>query len=112
MDCTFCKIISGEILSNKLYEDENFIVIRDIKPLAPVHLLLIYKKHVGRIDELSRDDMNVMSDAFKIISMMVEKEGIKESGYRVVINNGKSSGQEVSHLHMHIIGGKKLGGIC
>lgn len=112
MDCIFCKIISGEIPSHKLYEDDDFIVIRDINPVAPVHLLVIYKKHVERIDQLSDEDMEKMKNSFRIISRLVEAEGIKEDGYRVVVNNGEKSGQEVNHIHIHVIGGKKLGGIC
>ncbi len=111
MDCVFCKIINGEIPSEKVYEDENFIVIRDIKPVAPIHLLVIYKKHVGKIHELSEEDKKNFWKVFDVIRIVAEKEGIIDSGYRVVVNNGPDAGQEIDHIHFHVVGGKKLGKI-
>ncbi len=112
MDCVFCKIISGEIPADKVYEDEDFLVIRDIKPVAPVHLLVLYKRHVGKIHELSMEDRERLSRVFEVIAAVAEKEGIKESGYRVVVNSGPDAGQEIDHIHFHVIGGRKLGKIA
>ena len=112
MDCVFCKIINGEIPSDKVYEDEDFLVIRDIKPVAPVHLLVLYKKHVGKIHELTEEDRAKLSRVFEVISKVAEKERIIESGYRVVVNNGPDAGQEIDHIHFHVIGGRKLGKIA
>ncbi len=112
MECVFCKIISGEIPSEKVYEDEDFLVIRDIKPIAPVHLLVLYKKHVGKIHQLDSEDISRLSKVFQVIKEVAESEGILESGYRVVVNNGPDAGQEIDHIHFHVIGGKKLGRIA
>ncbi len=112
MDCVFCKIIEGEIPSEKVYEDEDFLVIRDIRPVAPVHLLVLYKKHVGKIHELSSEDIEKLKRVFEVVKIVAEKEGILKSGYRVVVNNGPDAGQEIDHLHFHVIGGRKLGKIA
>ncbi|MBT1247229.1 MULTISPECIES: histidine triad nucleotide-binding protein [unclassified Thermosipho (in: thermotogales)] len=109
MDCVFCKIIRNEIPSEKVYEDEDFIVIKDIKPVAPLHLLVIYKKHVERLHELSEDDQRRFWKMFYIIKELSDKFGFEE--YRIVQNNGKSAGQEVPHIHFHVISGRKFGGI-
>ncbi len=112
MDCVFCKIIDGEIPSEKVYEDEDFLVIKDIHPVAPVHLLVLYKKHVGKIHQLSEEDREKLSRIFEVIAKVAKESGILESGYRVVVNNGPDAGQEVDHLHFHVIGGRKLGKIA
>ncbi|MFN3692180.1 MAG: histidine triad nucleotide-binding protein [Fervidobacterium sp.] len=106
-DCVFCKIIAGQIPSEKIYEDEDFIVIKDIRPVAPVHLLAIYKNHVPTINDLSEDDSKKMWRLFEVIKKVTKNEGIQS--YRVVQNNGKDAGQEVHHIHFHVIGGRKLG---
>ncbi|SHH46147.1 HIT domain-containing protein [Thermosipho atlanticus] len=109
MDCVFCKIINGEIPSEKLFEDEDFIIIKDIKPVAPIHLLLIYKKHVPTINELREDDRRRFWKIFSIIKDISKKLGFES--YRVVVNNGREAGQEIHHIHFHIIAGRKLGKI-
>ncbi|MBO8139336.1 MAG: HIT domain-containing protein [Thermosipho sp. (in: Bacteria)] len=109
MDCVFCKIINNEIPSEKLYEDEDFIIIKDINPVAPVHLLLIYKKHVPTINDLCEDDRRRFWKVFEIIKNISQKLGFDE--YRLVVNNGASAGQEIPHIHFHIISGRKLGKI-
>jgi len=111
-NCVFCKIINGEIPSDKVYEDDDFLVIRDINPVAPVHLLVLYKKHVGKIHQLDEEDRKKMSRVFEVIAKVAEKEGILEDGYRVVVNNGAQAGQEIDHIHFHVIGGRKLGKIA
>ncbi|MBO8161490.1 MAG: HIT domain-containing protein [Thermosipho sp. (in: Bacteria)] len=109
MDCVFCKIINNEIPAERVYEDENFIVIKDIRPVAPTHLLLIYKKHVPTISDLCEDDQRRFWKVFEIIKNLSKKLGLKS--YRIVVNNGEESGQEISHIHFHIISGRKLGKI-
>ncbi|MBB6062540.1 histidine triad (HIT) family protein [Thermosipho japonicus] len=108
-NCVFCKIINNEIPSEKLYEDEDFIVIKDINPVAPIHLLVIYKKHVPVIHELSEDDQRRFWKVFNIIKKLSEELNFKE--YRIVQNNGKQAGQEIPHIHFHVIAGRKLGKI-
>ncbi|MCX7654750.1 MAG: HIT domain-containing protein [Fervidobacterium sp.] len=106
-DCVFCKIVEGSISSDKLYEDEDFIVIKDIRPVAPMHLLVIYKNHIATINELSEEDSKRMWKLFEVIKVVTKNQGIES--YRIVQNNGKDAGQEVHHIHFHVIGGRKLG---
>lgn len=108
-NCVFCKIIAEQIPSEKVYEDNEFIVIKDIRPVAPVHLLAIYKDHVATINDLSEDDSRKLWRLFEVIKQVTKKEGIES--YRIVQNNGKDAGQEVHHIHFHIIGGRKLGAL-
>ncbi|RKX54349.1 MAG: histidine triad nucleotide-binding protein [Thermotoga sp.] len=108
-ECVFCKIISGEVKSDKVYEDEDFIVIRDIKPVAPVHDLVIYKKHVPTILNMDDEDVKKFSRLFEVVKKVAELEGL--DSFRLVNNNGRESGQEIDHIHFHIIGGRKLGGL-
>lgn len=108
-DCLFCKIIKGEIPSSKVYEDDEILAFNDINPAAPVHVLVIPKKHIVNVNEIKKEDEALIGSIFTKIPMVAEKAGIKESGYRIITNCGKDSGQEVMHLHFHILGGKKLG---
>lgn len=108
-DCIFCKIIAGEIPSSKVYEDDHWFAFRDIEPCAPVHVLLIPKKHVKNIlamDEAANADFR---DFFLVVKKIAEQEGLTESGFRLVVNCGEQAGQSVFHFHAHIIGGKELG---
>ena len=105
-DCIFCKIAAGEIPSNKVYEDDKMIAFKDLEPAAPVHVLLVPKAHAD----------NVMAAAPALVGYMLgkvaeiaEKLGVKESGFRLVVNTGKDGGQTVQHLHIHLIGGKPMG---
>lgn len=107
MDCLFCKIIKGEIPSTKVYEDDKILAFRDINPMAPTHILVIPKEHIGGVDELNDQNSAVVSHIFAKIAEIAKKEGL-ENGYRVVSNVGEDGGQTVRHLHFHILGGKKL----
>lgn len=109
MDCLFCKIIAGEIPSTKVYEDEEVLAFRDINPQAPAHILVIPKKHIGGVDELTEENAAVVSRIFVKIAEIAKKEGLKD-GYRVVSNVGEHGCQSVRHLHFHILGGKQLNG--
>lgn len=108
-DCIFCKIIKGEIPSNKVYEDENVLAFHDINPAAPIHILVIPKKHISMLTDLKEEDERLIGKIYTTINKIAEKEGFKEEGYRVIANCGKDSGQEVMHIHFHILGGKVLG---
>ena len=106
-DCLFCKIVAGEIPSTKVYEDELCYAFRDIAPLAPTHILVIPKTHIGSVAEITAENSAVVAHIFEVIAKIAKAEGL-ENGYRVVSNCGEDAGQTVHHLHFHILGGKKL----
>ena len=106
-NCLFCKIVAGEIPSTKVYEDETVLAFRDIAPMAPTHILVIPKAHIGSVAEVSAENSGVVAHIFEVIAAIAKAEGL-ENGYRVVSNCGDDAGQTVHHLHFHILGGKKL----
>ena len=108
-DCIFCKIIKKEIPSSIVYEDEEILAFRDINPVAPVHILVIPKKHIESLVYLNAEDEALIGRIYTVINKIAKQEKIDENGFRVVVNCGEDGGQEVKHLHFHIIGGKKLG---
>ena len=108
-NCTFCKIIKGEIPSNKVYEDEEILAFKDINPAAPIHILVIPKKHLESLATMKEGDEKIISKIYQVINIIAEKQGFKEKGYRVIVNCGKDGGQEVGHLHFHLLAGKQLG---
>ena len=103
-DTVFGKIIAGEIPSNKLYEDEHCIVIPDINPVAPVHVLVIPKKPIEKLSDASAEDQALLGHLMLTVGKVAEQLGVSD-GYRVVVNNGANGGQTVFHLHLHIIAG-------
>lgn len=105
----FCKIVSGELKSNIVWQDDEFIVINDIKPAAPVHMLIIPKRHIGGLSEAGLKDAGLLGKAFLIAEEMAKKAGIADKGYRLILNEGQHGGKLVPHLHLHLIGGKNLG---
>ncbi|CDE19095.1 histidine triad domain protein [Acidiphilium sp. CAG:727] len=107
-DCLFCKFAKGEIPVNKVYEDEDFIVIRDINPQAKNHFLAIPKTHFRLLSEMTEDDAELLKRILKKIPTL-EKELELKNGYRLVINQGDDAGQTVPHLHIHILSGQKMG---
>ncbi len=106
-NCIFCKIINGQINSPKLYEDENMIIIKDINPIAPIHLLAIVKKHYALLSEQTQEDSTVVGEMLNKISRQSDRLGLVD-GYRLIINQGEHGGQTVKHLHIHVLGGKSL----
>jgi len=106
MDCIFCKIGSGEIPSKKIYEDEICVAFYDISPAAPVHALVIPKKHISSV--LEADDEGLLGHLLAVARDVAKAEGLAESGFRFVINTGKDGGQTVNHLHIHILGGRSM----
>lgn len=111
-DCLFCKIVAGEIPSTKVYEDEELLAFRDIAPKAPVHILIIPKKHIASLAEVKPEDAPLLAKIQILARLLTEQEGILESGFRLLTNSGRDSGQEVAHLHYHLVGGGQLGDIC
>lgn len=108
-DCIFCKIIAGTIPCDKVYEDEHVIAFRDIHPKAPTHLLVVPRKHVTSVSDLAVTDLYLMEKIFAAIQKVATTTGVSATGYRTIINNGREAGQEVFHLHVHILGGRRLG---
>ena len=106
-DCLFCKIIEGEIPSNKVYEDDKIFCFHDIDPPAPVHCLMIPKKHISSIDDVQDEDAEILSYMMLKIKDVAAQLGL-QNGYRVVINCGEDGVQTVQHLHLHILGKRKL----
>ena len=107
MDCIFCKIAAGEIPSTKVYEDEQILAFRDIAPMAPTHILVIPKTHIGSVAEITAENSGIVAHIFATIPQIAKAEGL-EGGYRVVSNCGPDAGQTVQHLHFHILGGRQL----
>jgi len=108
MDCIFCKIVAGEIPSDILYQDEEVIAFHDINPIAPIHLLIVSKKHIPSILHLTDAEAPLIGHMVKVANQLAREHGVAESGYRLVINCGKEGGQLVPHLHMHLLGGQVL----
>jgi histidine triad (HIT) family protein len=108
MDCIFCKIVAGEIPSDKLYEDEELIAFRDINPQAPIHILIIPKLHIASINELTTEHQKLMAGLILAAKKLADRENIANSGYRLVLNCGQDGGQAVAHLHLHLLGGRRL----
>ena len=108
-DCLFCKIVKGEILSEKVYEDDELLAFKDINPAAPIHILVIPKKHITSLAHIEKEDEAIIGKIYTTINRIAEEKGFKENGYRVIVNCGKDGGQEVMHLHFHILAGTQLG---
>ncbi len=108
MDCVFCRIAAGEIPADILYQDDQVIAFRDINPMAPTHLLVIPTKHIPSLGQLSGAESSLVADMVNVANQLAKREGISESGYRLVINCGQQGGQVVPHLHMHLLGGRQL----
>jgi histidine triad (HIT) family protein len=109
-ECLFCKIIRGEIPSDKVYEDELCYAFKDINPKAPVHLLIIPKRHYPTLNDLPDGEMEIVGHIHRVIKKLALEFGVAESGYRVLLNTNKEGGQVVFHLHYHLIGGRQLRG--
>jgi histidine triad (HIT) family protein len=107
-ECIFCRIVAGELPSDIVYQDEDFLAFRDILPKAPTHVLIIPKTHITSVAELAEGQQKLAGRLIIIAKNLAEKEGIAKKGYRLVINCGSEGGQLVPHLHLHLIGGRKL----
>ncbi|MFL0247418.1 histidine triad nucleotide-binding protein [Candidatus Clostridium stratigraminis] len=107
-NCIFCSIIAGKIPSEKVFEDEKVLAFKDINPEAPVHIIIIPKKHINSINDLEYNDSELIGHIYNVAKEIAADLKINESGYRVVTNCGKDAGQSVSHLHFHLLGGRSL----
>jgi len=107
-NCLFCKIINGEITAKKVYENEHIIAFNDIDPKAPVHILVIPKKHIRSINELNSSDINLAGEIILAAKKIAKDQGIDSKGFRVVFNTNDDGGQTVYHIHMHIMGGRQM----
>lgn len=108
-DCIFCKIICGEFSSTRILEDEEFVAIRDIVPKAAQHALVMPREHLGSLDEIEAWPDGRAQRFLDFIVRVAEVLGIRQSGYRVITNVGRDAGQEVDHIHFHVLGGERLG---
>ncbi|MFC4103975.1 histidine triad nucleotide-binding protein [Paenibacillus xanthanilyticus] len=109
MDCIFCKIVEGSIPSKKVFENERILAFHDIQPAAPVHVLIIPKKHIPTMNDVTGEDDAVMAEIFEAARQIAKELGVNESGYRLINNCNPDSGQIVYHLHFHLVGGRNLG---
>lgn len=109
MDCIFCKIAAGEIPCKKVLEGEHFIAFDDIAPSAPVHTLVIPRKHVANLAEIEDEDVELLGRLMLAVRDVARKKGVAEAGFRTIANTRSHGGQEVFHLHIHVIGGRPLG---
>ena len=107
-ECTFCKIVAGEVPGNIVYQDKDFLAFRDILPKAPTHVLIIPKTHITSLVELADGQQELAGRLIIIAKNLAEKEGIAKKGYRLVVNCGPEGGQVVPHLHLHLIGGRQM----
>ena len=110
MDCIFCQIVAGKVPSEIIYQDEEVIAFRDINPQAPTHLIIIPQKHIPSLVHLSEAELPLIGRMVNIANQLATREGISEGGYRLAINCGEEGGQLVPHLHLHLLGGRKLSG--
>ena len=109
MSTLFSKIIRGEIPGDIVYQDDQVCAFRDINPAAPVHILIVPKKEIATVNDLTDDDQMLAGKMMLVAKKLAENEGVKESGYRLIINCNQHGNQEIYHLHMHLIGGRPLG---
>jgi histidine triad (HIT) family protein len=108
-DCLFCKMVSGEIKPDLIYEDEEVLAFRDINPQAPVHALVIPKRHISTLNELRPEDDGIVGKLILAAGKVAQMEGIAEQGYRTVVNCNEHGGQVVFHVHLHLLGGRRMG---
>jgi len=107
-DCLFCGIADGKIKANLVYQDEALLAFKDIAPKAPVHILIIPRKHVVSVLDIEANDSGVIGRIFQVAGQLAREQGIADSGFRVVVNSGADAGQSVSHLHYHLLGGRRM----
>lgn len=107
-DCIFCKIAAGEIPADKVYEDESVVAFRDLNPQAPTHVLVIPRRHIATVNDLSVDDEAVVGRLFTAAREIAAQEGIADVGYRTVMNCNEAGGQAVYHIHLHLLGGRMM----
>lgn len=107
-DCLFCKIANGEIPAKLVHEDDMAVAFEDIKPVAPVHVLVIPRKHIPTIDDIAPEDSQAVGHLFQVAKKIAKERGLAENGYRLVFNCKADAGQLVYHIHLHLLGGRKF----
>ena len=107
-DCLFCKILAGEVPSDKVYEDEHLLAFKDIYPKAPYHVLIIPKKHIATLNDLDDEDTELVGRMMQAAKHLAKKEGFADDGYRVMMNCDEGGGQIIFHMHLHLMGGRTL----
>ncbi|MBI1997186.1 MAG: histidine triad nucleotide-binding protein [Deltaproteobacteria bacterium] len=107
-DCLFCGVVEGKIKGNIVYQDDSVVAFKDINPKAPVHVLIIPRRHVAGVLDLKADDGAVIGHIFEVAARLAREQGIAGSGFRVVVNSGADAGQSVFHLHYHLLGGRRM----
>lgn len=105
-DCVFCRIVAGGIPAKKVYEDEYVVAFEDIKPQAPVHILVIPRRHIPTVNDFSEEDASLAGRLILAARRLAAERGVDESGYRLVLNCNRNAGQEVFHVHLHLLGGR------
>lgn len=108
MDCVFCKIVNGEIPSNKVYEDDKVLAFYDLEPQAPEHILIVPKQHIASAAEINSENSSVIAHIFEVAAIIAKEKGL-DNGFRIVNNCGESAGQTVNHIHFHLMGGRDFG---
>ena len=108
MDCLFCRIVQGQIPSEKVYEDDEIVAFSDINPQAPVHILVIPRKHIATLNDAEDADVQLLGKLNRVAAGLANKAGFAEEGYRVVMNCNKAAGQAVYHIHLHLLAGRQM----
>ena len=108
MSCLFCRIIAGEIPGTFLHQDDRMVVLQDINPQAPLHVLVIPRKHVATLNDLSQEDDGLIGEMLRRAAIVAREHGVADSGYRAVFNCNREAGQTVFHIHLHVLGGRSL----
>ncbi len=108
-DCLFCKMVRGDIKPETVYEDEEILAFRDVNPQAPVHILVVPKRHIATVNDLGAEDAALAGRLVLVAAQLAAEEGVAESGYRTVFNCNAGAGQSVFHLHLHLLGGRRMG---
>lgn len=107
-DCLFCKIVSGDIPAGKVYENDSVVAFQDLNPKAPLHVLVIPKKHIATINELAHEDAALIGEMYLAAKQIAADNGLSERGYRTVMNCNEDAGQTVFHIHLHVLGGRTM----
>lgn len=107
-DCIFCEIVNKRMKSEMIHEDEELVAFKDINPQAPVHVLIVPRNHIDSVQDINRTEAELMGKMMLVAKKIAEDNNIDNDGYRLVINNGINGGQTVAHLHMHILGGRRM----
>jgi len=108
MSCLFCRIIAGDIPGTFLYQDDRLVVVQDINPQAPLHALVIPRKHIATLNDLSAEDDGLVGEMVRRAALVAHEKGVAEGGYRAVLNCNREAGQTVFHIHLHVIGGRPM----